>query len=221
MTGDSMSRDAKRLWNADMVPLTRTHRERTAMRATVGIAVICLLSACIYHKWQITLAPQVSVTPINLGSGAKVSLTVLDARPTSFLAQYWSEGDNWTVTALGDLTLAIAEQLRSGLISLGFEVVRTPEASPVTLEIQLLFLATETSRQVGGLELEIVARAKGEARRGPTHVFQKTYNAKRIVFGSYGFVDFPRKLYEEEINAALSLLIGRILGDLELIAALK
>lgn len=228
ITEDSMSRGAKRLWNADRARLTRAGRERMAVRAVVGIAMVCFLSGCgpFHHTLEVTVAPQLSVTPINLGSGAKVSLLILDDRPTKNLRDDWTttwvqNDTHWTVSALGDLTAALAEPLRSGLMTLGFEVVPTPGASPVALEIHLLSLASNFRGSTGGSYVDcanVVAHARAEVRRGQTQLFQRRYSATSRYTH---WCTFTRRWTEEKINTELSNLIGKILADLELLAALK
>ena len=221
MTKDNVSRGAKRLWKADRARLTRADEERKSMRAIVSVAMICFVSACtIHHKWEVTLAPKVLVTPINLGSGAKVSLMVLDERPTTLLADHESGGVRFRVSAPGDLSLAVGEQLRSGLVSLGFEVLPTSEPSTATLEIHLLSLALDPELVARGSNIastDVVAKAKADVRRGQTHLFQKTYNAA----GTSAPIFARRTFFEEKANAALSGLISKMLADIELLAALK
>jgi len=193
-----------------------------AVRAVVGIAMIRFLAGCgpVHHALEIPVAPQrVSVTPIDLGSGAKVSLVVLDERPTKTVQDWymtrWVHNDTrFTVSALGDVTAALAQSLRDGLMTLGFEFVPTPQATAVTLEVHLLSLAMSPPGPVG---VDVMAQASAEVRRGQTPVFQRRYNAS----SRYSFPLFTRRWNQEKINTELSNLIGNILADLELLAALK
>jgi hypothetical protein len=120
-----------------------------------------------------------------------------------------------TVSASGDVTAALAEPLRDGLITLGFEVVPTPQAT-VALEVHLLSLVVSPpDRPVG---VDVMAHARAEVRRGHTQLFQRRYVARS---SRYWFPLFTRKWNEEKINTELSNLIGKILSDLELLHTLR
>ncbi len=199
------------------------------INAIVTITIILMLGGCAPRliTREVVLAPQVSVTPINVGSGAKVYLTVLDGRPQLTLADYFCQACNAHVRAStsGDVGLVLRESFRTGLSTLGFEVLPTPEASPVSLEIQLLSLQYMPVIDKRGYfeALDIVAEAKAEIRRGRTRAsqeitFEKMYRAGGRYTEFYYFTD---RRGEEKTNTVLSELIGRILADLELLHALR
>ena len=216
-----MPGDGKELRGAGTARAANRGERGKYINAMVTTAIIFLLGGCgpVLVADELVLAPQVSVTPINIGSGAKVYLTVLDERLQRSLADFTLGPFNYrhTDSASGDPGHLFQESLRMGLLNLGFEVLPSPEVSPVSLEIQLRSLQYYPLHDgKGGLEgYAFVAAAWAEIRRGETHVFQKRWESASNSKG------FTRRWREEKINAAFSDLIAKILGDLELLTALK
>jgi len=197
--------------------------------AYIATLLLLLVSGCglMQTTEHVVLALQVSVTPINIGLGARVFLNVVDERPQRILGEISVQkltGDSWqvgsiTTLASGDPSLLMHDSLRSGLLSLGFDVQPSPEASSAYLEIHLrslgYYFSYGYSYNIDSVS-NFVASAEADVHKGRTLAFQRVYNisVQPITWGT-------RRGREEKINAVLADLIGKILADLELLAALK
>jgi hypothetical protein len=191
---------------------------------SVAMIALVLIGGCGLRNTteQVVFAPQVAVTPINIGAGARVYLAVIDERSEKTLGRtkIYDIGYH-TTEGSGDLSLVLHDSLRSGLQSLGFEVLTYPEASPVGIRIHLQSLfynfRNENAIYFDIVPFELAAAAEAEIHKGQTRVFQRMYNVSVSQIPSL----FTRRWREEKINDALSSLIGKMLADLELLAALK
>jgi len=129
------------------------------------------------------------------------------------------------ITAPGEVGAVVRESLSNGFSRLGFELLASPHASAPSLQIRVRTLEYLASKPGFGIpwNIAIIAEAQADVYKGPGQpyfglIFNKTFTSRGEYIRAYA----PAASWsEEKIDFVLSDLIGKILGDLKLLAALK
>lgn len=181
-----------------------------------GAALALSLTGCALSPQQIEMKPTAEVQPANRGNNQPVQVIAVDSRDSK---AFGSRGGVYKDTSLvqpaNDLRPAIAETVRQGLQTLGYNAFN-PGDEATTLEVRLekLEYIPEEGSVVNEvtLNLELVAEAR---RDDTTHV--GTY--KSSVEHDLPFTPSAAR-NQEMVNDILSRSIERMLNDPEMQAFL-
>lgn len=193
------------------------------MLREILIIMIFLLSGCGLARWdpvQITLVPKVSSVTINIGSGAKVRLTVLDpatAKEPGVSVAQQPEPDIGYRGHRNDASRIVG---KGTLSRLGFEIIPTSNVSASDLKIELQTLRYDPPDPADPERRNtttISTMARAAAYHGNTLVYEHLYGVRK-----YRHNSLPLQSWiEEHLNMVLSELIGKILADVKLLGALQ
>ncbi|WP_101675809.1 YajG family lipoprotein [Alloalcanivorax mobilis] len=184
------------------------------MRHLLTITVLALLlGGCALSPQQIEIEPNVTVPTVNRGNNMPVQVIAVDSRSKQ---AFGSRGGVYKDTALvqpaNDIRQAIAESVRKGLQSQGFNAFN-PGQDATTLEVRLeqLDYIPEQGSVVNEVTLNLELLA--EARRGPT---THTGTYKSSVVHDVPFTPNASR-NQTMINDILGKAIQRMLQDPEML----
>ncbi|ASK35087.1 hypothetical protein CEK62_12205 [Alcanivorax sp. N3-2A] len=176
-------------------------------------ALALLLGGCALSPQQIEIEPNVTVPTVNRGNNMPVQVIAVDSRSKQ---AFGSRGGVYKDTALvqpaNDIRQAIAESVRKGLQSQGFNAFN-PGQDATTLEVRLeqLDYIPEQGSVVNEVTLNLELLA--EARRGPT---THTGTYKSSVVHDVPFTPNASR-NQTMINDILGKAIQRMLQDPEML----
>ena len=205
----------------------------TSLRLMKHLNVLCglaltLLWGCTAQPPPITisLAPQVIVPKIDLGGGRNVYLSVVDDRPNNRILEYpefYSARQSQTILITSQpIAVVLENSVGQGLKSMGFELIPTLSSSDTQLKINVLSFYV-VRIPTGFFDGNWVGKlgVKVQLYKNERQVLDKEYNSLNDVSKPSPNALFLATSITPFINPIVSDLILRILGDLELIAALQ
>ena len=184
------------------------------MKQLLVLATAALLATgCALSPQQIEVAPKPEVEAANLGHNRSVEVIAVDSRGQK---AFGSRGGVYKDTALvqpsNDVRAALADSVRKGLQSLGFNAFNPgPDATTLEVRLEKLDYIPEEGSVVNRVNLDLTLLA--EARRGDT-THTGTYNSS--VEHKLPFTPSAAR-NQEMVNQILSRSIERLLNDQEMI----
>jgi uncharacterized lipoprotein YajG len=185
---------------------------RLLVFSLVSAALLCACGLRALEDQQVVLAPVLTVSPLDVGNGTRIAVSVTDERDTSVVGyRGWAYGDAATITISRDITMTIAEHIRQGLLQHGFAPVDGNQRAPVDLEVEIRLIEYNVTQ---GWDFALHTRATMKAialKNG--RVFDKIFrveNEKRVVIVP------PDETNSEVINGAVSEVINDLVNDRDL-----
>lgn len=185
----------------------------------IALSILVIFAAgCAFAPQSANLNPAVNVTTTNIGKNRTVHIEVVDDRATKSLGRRGSGyGPAASITAGGDLSVIIREELTKGLQAKGFKVVERKKSARNDLKIEIRNLKYTTSQGLFTTGIHVASAFKVYAKNRKSSIdkmyrFQKDKNAFFV----------PRASTNEKwINQVLSNTLEKILSDEELLTHLS
>jgi uncharacterized lipoprotein len=176
-----------------------------------------LLASCAFTPQQVTLNPQVQVSPGGFGQGRSVPFTAVDERPSSAIGSRGVGGFGAEITSNQDVAAIIHGALSDGLRRQGFSPVPATgsDARALRVEIRNLEYKVTPGIFVGTLRTEAVL--KGICMMGSGRPYERLYRGQHEE--SVFVVQFAGQ-NEEYINRSVSQAVNSLLQDSDLMKCL-
>jgi len=118
--------------------------DRRNLPLPAALVASLFLTACAWVPRQVSLKPDLALTPINIGDGFPIVLQVLDRRPRDVIGYRGLDSENAKITATEDPVIVVRAALASGLARKGFKLVPSVETPGRLLTIELRQLDYKT-----------------------------------------------------------------------------
>ncbi len=188
-------------------------------KRTWGLAVLAAaLGACALSPQVVSVRPALETAEHRtIGEGTRLALSVVDARPSPVVGQRGGVYEKTaTIRTEGDITPAVRRELARALEAVGFSVAEAGAAADATLTVEIASIVymPRGGTFVRGVDTSATVRA--EATRG-TRTFTGRYRGKQ----SKNVMTAPGADENQAlINAAVSNVLQRLVGDAELLGFL-
>lgn len=177
-----------------------------------GLVALSLVTACAFTPHEVELTAKAPKTGSTLGAGVTIGLQVIDDRDTTVVGQRGAGMLGADIT-VANILPTLKTELTGAFEANGFKVVATGSPADAEIEVRLrafkFFL--ESGLFVGAENTSVVVAVEAEKRGRDFDRTYRTASEEGTIFvpGS-GSID-------TKLNAALTVVLGKIAGDRELL----
>lgn len=190
-------------------------------RPLVSLFLLSLLAAtggCALSPQTVTLQPTPTVEPRNIGRNVSVQVSGADQREQeAFGSRGGVYGETSLIRPENDVSAALAEPVRRGLQSLGFNALNpAPDGARLDVQLRELSYAPEPGSVVNRVEIKAHVVARALDREG--NEYEGHYRA-----GNFYEQPFTPTVSQnaERLNEALTRALEKLLQDPRLLAFLS
>ena len=185
-------------------------------------ALVAWCAGCSLTPQKVEIRPQLRVAQsVPISEGQKVSIVVVDLRPSNIIGNRGLEGTNYggaNLTLTGDVAATVKTAVRTGLGNQGFKVAETERASygrQLRVEIVNLSYSVVPGIITGTLRSESALRGQCIDDKVPQYDrVHRGISEEQVFFSQFAGENAAH------INTAMSDSINALLGDSELITCL-
>ncbi len=172
-----------------------------------------LLAGCAHTPQQVRLAPIVNVSPSVVDQGIRVTLGVLDGRPSRTLGHYGAINDPSTeITTSQDIAAIVKQEIIVGMRKKGFVVSNENVDGEVklTVAVKLLEYSTAQGGLTDGVNIKSALKVVAIKNNKQLEKMYRIDNTERVLVAP------SAETNERWINDALSDVLRQFLDDKEL-----
>ena len=184
-------------------------------QSVVGFLILILASACTFTPHEVSITARAPTTPSEIGAGIAVELQVIDDRDSTVVGQRGVGMIGADITAQSVLRV-LEEELTGAFEANSFTVLPAGTTADAEVEVRLRAFKffIESGFFSGAKNTSVVVSVEAE-KNGQD--FDRTYRSsseEAILFVPGG------ESIDAKLNAALSVVLAKIIGDRELMAFL-
>ena len=174
-----------------------------------------LLAACAWTPHEVAITAQAPLETSSVGKGVTVALDVVDDRDDLVVGQRGAGMQGADIT-VKDIIPALETELKEGLEAKGFTVVSSKDSADAEFQANLRAFKffIETGFWTGAENVNVVIKV--EAEKG-TDDFERNY---RVSEEDRTMVIPAGEVIDDKLNAALEIVLSKIMADEELMAFL-
>lgn len=186
---------------------------------TVFFGLLLLLGGCALSPQTVSIAPSIDTAKLDKsGNGKRIALDIADNRGTGVIGTRGGVyPDTSEIRTSADIKTPMREELGRALQAMGYRVVPAVESADASLSVIIDTIKYTALDKTVGKSIEIVATVR-VVSKVKSREYTGRYRSKRTtdVLKSPDIAE-----NEEMINAAVSHVLERILGDSELHAFMR
>ena len=189
--------------------------EKLLKQRVIGVVVVALVSACDFTPHEVNITARAPKTQSTIGAGVTIAMQVIDDRDSAVVGQRGAKMMGANITA-GRVMQVLNDELTEAFAANGFRFA--VPGSPVDAELEVRLRAFkfffETGFFSGAAHANVVVAVEAQKQGRDMDRIYRSTNEDPGIFTLGG------ETLDAKFNAALTVVMGRIVGERELLAFL-